>query len=117
MLPHRLSLQQQAIDEAKSAYSRLPHDHATFRQCVEGKETLAEVLSVVEQRWQSHKKRKSNKLLSKLQKYTIWLQNMSAVVDVAVQTQTGFACPLWAPIKFILQASNSLQCETALNEI
>ena len=84
---------------------------------MEGKETLAEVLSVVEQRWQSHKKKKSNKLLSKLQKYTTWLQNMSAVVDVAVQTLAGFACPLWAPIKFVLQVSNSAPCGIALDEV
>ncbi|KAM0805845.1 hypothetical protein BDR22DRAFT_188133 [Usnea florida] len=105
-IPQQLSLQQQAIDEAKLAYSRLPHDHAIFRQCVEGKQTLAEVLGVVEQRRQSHKKKRSNNLISRLQKYTTWLQNMSAVVDVAVQTQAGFACPLWAPIKFVLQVSN-----------
>ncbi|KAF6226640.1 hypothetical protein HO173_012470 [Letharia columbiana] len=31
---------------------------------------------------------------------------MSAVVDIAVQTQAGFGCPLWAPIKFILKISD-----------
>lgn len=64
-----------------------------------------EVLNTVEQKRQSQKKKKSTKFLSKLQKYTTWLQNMSAVVDVAVQTQAGVGCPLWAPIKFILKVN------------
>ena len=113
---HRPALQQRAIEKAKLAYSSLPHGDAIFQQCVEGKETLAEVLSTVEQKWQSHRKKKSTKLLSKLQKYTTWLQNISAVVEVAVQTQAGVGCPLWAPIKFILKVNKSLQREVALNE-
>ncbi len=51
----------------------------------------------------------SIRFLSKLEKYTTWLQNMSAVVDVAVQTQAGFGCPLWAPIKFILKVNVPLR--------
>lgn len=104
--PQRSVLQQRAIEEARLAYSHLPHGDAVFRQCVEGKETLLEVLSTVEQKCQSQKKKKSTRFLSKLQKYTTWLQNMSAVVDIVVQTQAGFGCPLWAPIKFILKISD-----------
>lgn len=68
-----------------------------------------EDLNIVEQKRQSQKKKKSTKFLSKLQKYSTWLQNISAVVDVAVQTQAGFGCPLWAPIKFILKVNTPLQ--------
>lgn len=107
--PQRSALQQRAIEEAKLAYSRLPHGDAVFRQCLEGKETLVEDLNIVEQKRQSQKKKKSTKFLSKLQKYSTWLQNISAVVDVAVQTQAGFGCPLWAPIKFILKVNTPLQ--------
>ena len=79
-----------------------------FRQCVEGKETLGEVLNTVERKCQSHKKKKSTKFLEKLQKHTTWLQNISVVVDIAVQTQAGIGCPLWAPIRFVLKVRLSL---------
>ena len=68
-----------------------------------------EVLNIVEQKRQHQQKKKSTRLLLKLQKYTTWLQNISAVVDVAVQTQAGFGCPLWAPIKFILKVNISVE--------
>ena len=64
---------------------------------------MLEVVKTVERKWQSQKRKKSTKFLAKLERYTTWLQNMSAVVDVAVQTQAGFGCPLWAPIKFVLK--------------
>ncbi|KAL9102265.1 MAG: hypothetical protein Q9163_002575, partial [Psora crenata] len=104
--PQQSELQKQAIENAKTAYSRLPHGDAVFQQCVEGKETLADVLTAVEQRCQSHRNKKSTRFLDKLEKYTSWLHNISGVVDVAVQTQAGIACPLWAPIKLVLKVSN-----------
>ena len=103
----RLALQKQAIENAKLTYSRLPHGHAELRSALEGKETLAEVIGIAEQKCRSDRKRKSIKFLNQMQKHTAWLQNMSGVVDVAVQTQAGIACPLWAPIKFILKVDNS----------
>lgn len=72
-------------------------------QCVAGKDTLADILSAVDQTHRSHQGKISTKFLEKLHKHTAWLQNISAVVDVAVQTQAGIACPLWAPIKFVLK--------------
>ena len=103
----RLVLQKLAIEDARTAFSRLPHSNAVFRQCLEGKETLAEVLTTVEQRCQTFKRKKSTRFLEKLQKHTTWLQNISSVVDVAVQTQAGIGCPVWAPIKFVLKVSMS----------
>ncbi|MCJ1476865.1 hypothetical protein MMC13_005534 [Lambiella insularis] len=100
------ALQKQAIDKAKLAYSRLPHGDAIFRQCVKGKKTPAEVLSTVEQKCQSYKKKRSIRFLEKVQKHTAWLQNIGDVVDVAVQSQAGIGCPLWAPIKLVLKISN-----------
>lgn len=64
---------------------------------------MAELLTKVEKERQLHDKRKSIKILGKLQQYTTWLQNIERVVDVAVQTQAGIACPLWAPIKLVLK--------------
>ena len=45
-----------------------------------------------------------------VQKYTAWLQNISDVVDVAVQTKAEIGCPLWAPIKLVLKVSMHLPC-------
>ena len=101
----RLALQKQAIADVKSAYTRLPHSDAMFQHCLDGKETLAEVITAVEQKSQAFKRKKSVRCLQKLQKHTTWLQNISSVVDIAVQTQAGIGCPLWAPIKFVLKVS------------
>ena len=77
-------------------------------QCVKDKETLVEVLSTIEQKCQSHQKKKSSKFLEKLQKHTTLLRNISDAVDIAVQTQAGIGCPLWAPIKLVLKVDPSL---------
>ena len=97
------ALQRQAIQEAQTACSLLPKGHVIFQQCVKEQETLVEVVSAVTQKCHSFKKNRFAKLLGTFQKYTIWLQNISSVVDVIVQTQAGIGCPLWAPIKFILK--------------
>lgn len=52
-----------------------------------------------------HSKKKSTKLVERFERYTLWIQGMGSIIDVAVQTQAGIACPVWAPIKFILQVS------------
>ena len=102
---YRSELQKKAIEEAKSAYLRLPHGDAAFQECVAGKENLGEILATVQQKRQSFGKRKTTKFLQKVQKYTVWLHNISGVVDIAVQSQAGIGCPLWAPIKFVLKVS------------
>ncbi|KAH7363842.1 hypothetical protein BKA65DRAFT_123437 [Rhexocercosporidium sp. MPI-PUGE-AT-0058] len=43
--------------------------------------------------------------LGGFQKYTLWLQNMAPAIDVAVNASSGIACPVWAPIKYILKLS------------
>ena len=104
----RSTLQREAIANAQSANSRLPHNDSIFQQCVQGKETLAEVLHTVGQQLQTHKRKKSSRFLEKLQKHTVWLQNMSSAVDIVVQTHAGVACPVWAPVKFILKVRSYL---------
>jgi hypothetical protein len=42
-------------------------------------------------------------LIKKFEQYTTWLQNFSGVVDVVAQTQAGIGCPVWAPVKFVLE--------------
>ena len=52
-----------------------------------------------------HSEKKSTKLVERFERYTLWIQGMGSIIEVAVQTQAGIACPVWAPIKFILQVS------------
>ena len=48
-------------------------------------------------------RKKSSAVAQKFEKYTMWLQNFSGVIDVVAQTQAGIGCPVWAPVKFVLQ--------------
>lgn len=97
------SLQRQAIESARSAFARLPNGDAVFRQCISQESTLAEIVKTIAQKYQSHCNKRSSRLLQKLQQSTLWLHNFSGVVDVAVQTHASIGCPLWAPVKFVLQ--------------
>ncbi|MCJ1411392.1 hypothetical protein MMC19_005481 [Ptychographa xylographoides] len=102
----RSLLQREAIDRAHTAFSRLNKGDVIFQQCMTQEETLVEVVESVLQKCQSHRKKKSSRFLQKFQSYTLWLQNMGSVVDVAVQAQAGIGCPVWAPIKLVLKVSN-----------
>lgn len=99
-----LSLQKQAIEKARLAFSRLPRKDASFRQCIGDSDSLPDVVKSVALRYQAHKDQKFQQLFERFERYTLWLQNISGVVDVAVQTQAGIGCPLWAPMKFVLKA-------------
>ena len=96
-------LQRQAIENARSAFARLPNGDEAFRRCVSQEDTVAEIVKKITQSYQSHRDKRSVRLLQRLQQHTLWLQNFSGVVDVAVQTHAGIGCPLWAPVKFVLQ--------------
>jgi len=100
------SLQLQAIERARESFARLPKDHAIFIQCLQGNETISDVLTAVSRRHQSYSRKKSSRALQNFQQYTTWLRSMSDAVDIVVQTQAGIGCPLWAPIKFVLKVGN-----------
>ncbi|KAI9856968.1 MAG: hypothetical protein M1813_008684 [Trichoglossum hirsutum] len=104
-LNQQSSLQKEAIENARLVFSRLPSGDATFRQCIDQADTILDVVKTVTQKCQSHRRKKLTRLLEGFQRYSLWLQNMSGVVDVVVQTQAGIGCPVWAPIKFVLQVS------------
>ncbi|KKY18716.1 putative nacht domain protein [Diplodia seriata] len=90
----------QAVEKAKDAFSRLPNGDQVFLKCINSPFSIVEAVEEIQA---SQKGRKSARVLEGLQKYTSWLQNLSSVVDVAVQTQAGVTCPVWAPLKFVLQ--------------
>jgi hypothetical protein len=97
------SLQQQAIANAQSAFARLPRDAEAFRACVNQAQTITDVVQSIERRYHFYKRKRITRLLDKFHKHTLWLENISSAVDVVVQVNAGIACPLWAPIKFVLQ--------------
>ncbi len=99
------TVQEQAIAAARSAFARLPNGGEVFRECVSQQDSVIEVVKTVLRAQESHASKTSTRILQRFEKYTSWLQNMSTVVDVAVQTHAGLACPIWAPIKFVLKVS------------
>ena len=96
------SLQKQAIDKARCAFSQLPHGDQVFQACINQAQTIPEIVESLAQQHQSYKRKWPTILLEKFQRHTLWLQNMSGAVDVVVQANAGIGCPLWAPIKYIL---------------
>ncbi|PMD64205.1 uncharacterized protein K444DRAFT_506864, partial [Hyaloscypha bicolor E] len=99
------SLQKQAIEKARSSFSRLPTEDVIFQQCINQADTIPDVVKSVIQTSHSYKSRRSTGLLRKFEQHTQFLQNVSDIVDIVVQTQAGIGCPLWAPIKFVLKVS------------
>ena len=93
------SIRQKAADNAKVAFSKLPSE--VSRDCANG-DTITELTKAVSLKCGSLKKRK---LVKRFKQSSAWLVNFSNVVDVIVQTQAGIACPIWAPLKFVLQLS------------
>jgi hypothetical protein len=108
LTPSSRSLQVQAIGKARAAFSQLPNGDVIFQQCINGQESITDILATVARRHGSYRSRKCTQLLEAFQRHTTWLQNISEVVDVVVQTQSGIGCPLWAPVKFVLQARSRL---------
>jgi hydroxylamine reductase (hybrid-cluster protein) len=70
---------------------------------VNGKETLSQAVESAKKRCSSRKLSKSEKIVVGFAKYTQWMENMSGVIDVVVQTQAGIGCPVWAPLKLVLK--------------
>ena len=99
------TLKQQAIDRARSCFSLLPRDQKVFQECIDGSQSLEDVVRSAVTAHQEYKSKQSTRILDGFQIYSLWLRNMSSAVDIAVQTQAGIACPVWAPLKFVLQVS------------
>jgi len=99
------TLKQQAIDRARNGFSLLPRDQKVFQECIDSSQSLVDVVRSAVSAHHEYKSRRSTRILDGFQKHSLWLQNMSSAVDVAVQVQAGIACPVWAPLKFLLQVS------------
>lgn len=96
-------LQQDAILAARAAFHQLPNGHVLFQQCLASPSPIRDVIDALEKRQAAQKSKKHSRFLTKFQQYTQWLSNFSRVIDVVVQTNAGIGCPIWAPIKFVLE--------------
>jgi hypothetical protein len=95
--------QKQAIEKAKAAFAKLPDGDRLFQQCVNDQGTVLEVVEALHNHCAIHKRRKFTRILESFRRYTSWMNSISGSVNFAVQTSSGIACPLWAPIKFVLK--------------
>jgi hypothetical protein len=99
------SLQQQAIEKARSSFAKLPNQDAVFQQCVGSRDGVNGLVEALKARYDS-KSKTQRSLLKKFHQYSAFLRNFSGVIEVAIQVHAGIACPVWALLKFILEVSS-----------
>lgn len=95
--------QKQAVDNAKAAFAKLPGGEALFQQCIDSNEPVHEIVESLYRKCGVHKRKKFTRVLTGFQRYTSWMNSIAGSIDVAVQASSGIACPVWAPIKFVLK--------------
>jgi hypothetical protein len=99
-------LQKEAVNRAKAAFAKFPHENDEFQKCVNDQISIDVVLATLREKAASHKRKRSTKVLEGFHNYTSWMMNISKSIDIAVNTSAGIACPVWAPLKFVLMVSN-----------
>lgn len=104
---HSLSPElQKAVEAARASFARLSDagfdGNGVFGRCRTGQTSIVDVVKEAKNFFES---RKSTSRLEKFQKCSASLQGLSSVIDVAVQTKADFLCPIWAPMKLVLNVS------------
>ncbi|KAL6867051.1 hypothetical protein J3F83DRAFT_739828 [Trichoderma novae-zelandiae] len=102
-----MSPEQRAIADAKSLFLQLNSGDQLFKSCVSQATSVSHLVQYVDEENRKHERKASSKLLDKFQRNTEGLQSLSSVIELAVQAKADCLCPLWAPVKFILQISKS----------
>ncbi|OTA02464.1 hypothetical protein A9Z42_0028360 [Trichoderma parareesei] len=102
-----VSPEQKAITEAKSLFLQLSSGGQLFKDCVSQARSVSHLVQYVEGENRKHQRKSSSRLLDKFQQNTEGLQSLSSVIELAVQAKADCLCPLWAPVKFILQISKA----------
>ncbi|ETR97322.1 hypothetical protein M419DRAFT_12821 [Trichoderma reesei RUT C-30] len=102
-----MSPEQIVITEAKSLFLQLSSGGQLFKDCVSQARSVSHLVQYVEGENRKYKRKSSTRLLETFQKNTEGLQSLSSVIELAVQAKADCLCPLWAPVKFILQVSKS----------
>lgn len=98
------SLQQQAFANARAAFERLKDEGVLSSQLQTQGDPVAEIVKVLEEKYVAHRGTKRQRILQRFYQYTQWLRNFSGTVDSFAQAQGGIAL-VWAPMKFVLEAS------------
>jgi len=108
-----------AANRAKAAFQNLPHGNDLFQQCVLNKITIEAVFEEIRRNSLGHKRKLSTVALDRFHHCTAWMLNISKPIDVAVNASAGIACPVWAPIKFVLLVSqdNATATESIISVI
>ncbi|KAL7943569.1 hypothetical protein V8C42DRAFT_110893 [Trichoderma barbatum] len=102
-----MSPEQKAIINAQSLFSQLNGGDQLFQSCVNQTTSISQLVQFVDEEHRKHKNKASSKLLEQFQRNTEGLQSLSSIIELAVQIKADCFCPLWAPVKFILQISKS----------
>lgn len=95
--------EQKAITNAKSLFAQLNNGDQLFRSCVSQTTSISQLIKYVDEEQRKHKNKASSKLLEQFQRNTEGLQSLSYIIELAVQVKADCFCPLWAPVKPILQ--------------
>lgn len=96
-------LDRQAIERAGSVFAQLRGGSQLFQECVDKADTISQLIKSIEERYERRRNKTSSRLLEHFRKQAAWLQNLSNIIDIAVQAQAEILCPIWAPIRFLLQ--------------
>ncbi|KKP03085.1 hypothetical protein THAR02_04801 [Trichoderma harzianum] len=99
--------EQKAITNAKSLFAQLNDGDQLFQSCVSQTTSISQLVQYVDEEQRKHKNKASSKLLAQFQRNTDGLQSLSSITELAVQVKADCFCPLWAPVKLILQMSKS----------
>lgn len=98
-----ISVEQIAISNAKSLFGKLKDGDQLFQSCISQTASISQLIQYVNETNCSHKRKTSSKLLEQFQRNTEGLQSFSYAIELAVQAKADIFCPLWAPVKLILQ--------------
>ena len=96
------TLQQQAVERACSTFGTLAGENALFAQVKTQGDAVAEMLKILKLKYECHRNKRRT-IVERFEKYTQWMQNLTGVFETLAQTQAGIACPIWAPVKLVLQ--------------
>ncbi|PTB59161.1 hypothetical protein M431DRAFT_527725 [Trichoderma harzianum CBS 226.95] len=99
--------EQKAITNAKSLFEQLNNGDQLFQSCVSQTTSISQLIKYVDEEQHKHKNKASSRLLEQFQRNTEGLQSLSSIIELAVQVKADCFCPLWAPVKLILQISKS----------
>ncbi|KAK5993028.1 Vegetative incompatibility HET-E-1-like protein [Cladobotryum mycophilum] len=99
-------LEQEAIGRARSEFAKWNDSNKSFQNFLKQGSNISDLVQYVQNNYNQEKKKASFRLLEQVQPQLDLLQAFSTMVDATVYAQSGIACPMWAPITFVLKIAN-----------